>query len=201
MLCARSEDDVRIIGGELRGRSIKGPASEVTRPMVDRMRQALFNVLAHRDFGLERESVIVNATVLDAFCGTGALAFEALSRGAKTATLMDIDVGAVQVAKDNARELGVNARANVINANACAPIAPPSFHDLIFLAPPYYKGLLLPALDGLEARGWIGPAPLILAHVGTEEHFEFPPAFEVAHERVYGDSRFYFVTRRADSSP
>lgn len=187
---------MRIVGGEFRGRRIQGPASDVTRPMVDRMRQALFNILMHRDFGLGRANAVAGSAVLDAFCGTGALAFEALSCGADAATLLDIDAQAVQVAKANAQALGVAARARVLKASACAPPAAPQAHDLVFLAPPYYKDLLLPGLAALDGAGWIDARALIVAHVGAEEHFEFPDRFAVAHERVYGDSRFYFVLRR-----
>lgn len=163
--------------------------------MVDRIRQALFNVLEHRDFGLERRGVD-GARVLDAFCGTGALAYEALSRGAASATLMDIDAGAIQVAKDNAKALGLTDRTKVVKANATSPPAQASPHDLVLLSPPYYKNLLLPALEALSRTGWIANDALIVGHVGELEHFTFPDSFELHHERVYGDSRFYFLTRR-----
>lgn len=187
---------MRIIGGDLRGRRITGPASDVTRPMVDRIRQALFNVLEHRDFGLGRTNHVDGARVLDAFCGTGALAFEALSRGAASATLFDIDAGAVQVAKDNAKALGLTDRAKVMKASATSPPSQVAPHDLVLLSPPYYKNLLLPSLDALARTGWIADDALILGHVGEEEHFTFPETYEMHHERVYGDSRFYFLTRR-----
>jgi 16S rRNA (guanine966-N2)-methyltransferase len=194
---ATSEDAfLRIIGGELRGRRITGPASDVTRPMVDRIRQALFNVLEHRDFGLGSANNVEDARVLDAFCGTGAIAYEALSRGAATATLMDIDAGAVQVAKANAAALGLTERAKVLKANATSPSAQAAPHDLVLLSPPYYKDLLLPSLAALTRDGWVTESALIVGHVGEEEHFSFPDRYEMRHERVYGDSRFYFLTRR-----
>ncbi|MGD9967336.1 MAG: 16S rRNA (guanine(966)-N(2))-methyltransferase RsmD [Hyphomonadaceae bacterium] len=187
---------MRIIGGQLRGRRITGPASDVTRPMVDRIRQALFNVLEHRDFNLARCNHVEGARVLDAFCGTGALALEALSRGAAEATLMDIDAGAVQVAKDNVKVLGLTERARVLKANATSPPTPAAAHDLVLLSPPYYRNLLLPALAALSNAGWIAPDALIVGHVGEQEHITFPDAFALQHERLYGDSRFYFLTQR-----
>jgi 16S rRNA (guanine966-N2)-methyltransferase len=187
---------LRIIGGELRGRRITGPASDVTRPMVDRIRQALFNVLEHRDFGLDRTNHVDGARVLDAFCGTGALAYEALSRGAASATLMDIDAGAVQVAKANAAALGLTERAKVLKANATSPPAQAIAHDLVLLSPPYYKDLLLPSLAALTRSGWIAEDGLVVGHVGEEESVSFPDAYDLRHERVYGDSRFYFLTMR-----
>jgi len=195
VIARTSEAGLRIIGGALRGRRITGPSSDATRPMVDRIRQALFNVLEHRDFGLERHSVD-GARVLDAFCGTGALAYEALSRGAASATLMDIDAGAVEVAKANAKALGLTDRARVLKANAASPPGQASPHDLILLSPPYYKNLLLPALEALSRTGWIADDALIVGHVGEQERFAFPDAYQLHHERVYGDSRFYFLTRR-----
>jgi 16S rRNA (guanine966-N2)-methyltransferase len=187
---------LRIIGGELRGRRITGPVSDVTRPMVDRIRQALFNVLEHRDFGLGGANNVDGARVLDAFCGTGAIAYEALSRGAAAATLMDIDAAAVQVARENARTLALTDRAKVLKANATSPPVEAQAHDLVFLSPPYYKNLLLPSLAALARTGWIADGALIVGHVGEEENLSFPDAYETRHERVYGDSRFYFLTRR-----
>ena len=87
---------MRIIGGTLSGRTFEAPSGRTTRPMLDRIRQALFNIIEHHDWGNGIGDPLAGANVMDAFCGTGALAFEALSRGAAKATLFDNDRNALQ---------------------------------------------------------------------------------------------------------
>src|ERR1700761_8891124 len=101
---------MRIVGGPLRGRKLLPPTSRTTRPMMDRIREALFNILSHHDWGKEIGDPFADAQVLDAFCGTGALAFEAISRGAAHATLFDKDRQALLIATQNAESLGISSQ-------------------------------------------------------------------------------------------
>ena len=112
---------MRIIGGTLRGRKIEPPLSRTTRPMMDRVRQALFNILAHQDWGKGIGDVLNGTHVLDAFCGTGALAFEAISYGAAHATLFDKSRQALDVTDANAEALGIKKQCAVISAMRLAP--------------------------------------------------------------------------------
>src|SRR6202012_3781718 len=98
---------MRIIGGTLSGQTFEAPSGSTTRPMLDRIRQALFNIVEHHDWGKGIGDALTGANVMDAFCGTGALAFEALSRGAAKATMFDSDSNAYKVATANAAKLGL----------------------------------------------------------------------------------------------
>lgn len=186
---------MRIVGGHLRGRKIAPPQSLVTRPMMDRIRESLFNILAHHDWGADVGDVLDKTRVLDAFCGTGALAFEALSRGAAHATLVDRDRQALQVATQNAADLGLQAQCTIMSADTTQPPKAPQPCRLIFLAPPYRRNLIPPAMLALDAAGWMEPAPLIVAETARKEELVVPENFTFVLDRFYGDTGLHFIKR------
>lgn len=186
---------MRIVGGTLSGRKITPPLSRATRPMMDRVRQALFNILEHHDWGAGIPDLFAQTRVLDAFCGTGALAFEALSRGAASATLFDIGKQARQIAEKNAEALGVQGKCAIIAANALTPPRSHEACELVFLAPPYRKNLIPPALIALDAAGWIAAQPVIVAETAKIETLDIPTDFVCALQRHYGDTTLHFLLR------
>ncbi len=186
---------MRIVGGTLSGRKLAPPLSLTTRPMMDRIRQALFNILEHHDWGRNLGDVMTGAPVLDAFCGTGALAFEAVSRGASRAFLFDKDREAVAVATQNAVTLGIQDQCRIMLGDALAPPAAQDTCKLVFLAPPYRKNLITPALVAFDRSGWIAPHALILAETAKKEPLEIPAGFTEVLQRAYGDTMLRFLTR------
>ena len=186
---------MRIVGGTLSGRKILPPLSLTTRPMMDRIRQALFNILEHHDWGATIGDVLTDAQVLDAFCGTGALAFESLSRGAAHATLFDKDREALTIAGKNAEALGVKKNCAILSADTLAPPPAKQGCKLVFLAPPYRKGLTPPAIIALDAAGWIAPHALIVTEVAKDETLDLPAGFAMLFTRSYGDTTLGFVVR------
>jgi 16S rRNA (guanine966-N2)-methyltransferase len=187
---------MRIVGGSLSGRKIEPPLSLVTRPMMDRVREALFNILAHRDWGKGVGDLFESDIhVLDAFCGTGALAFEAISWGAAQATLFDKDAQALKIARQNAATLGIVNQCQIFSADATQPPQAPSPCKLIFLAPPYRKNLIPPSFAALDAAGWISPHAVIVAETAKKEAFEAMPGCEIVVSRYYGDTALHFLLR------
>jgi 16S rRNA (guanine966-N2)-methyltransferase len=184
---------MRIVGGTLSGRKIEPPFSRTTRPMMDRVREALFNILAHHDWGKDIGNVLDHTDVLDGFCGTGALAFEALSWGAKRATLFDKDRHALLVANKNAATLGIKSKCDIIDADTLAPPRATRECKLIFLAPPYRKGLIPPALLALAATGWMAPDGLIVAETAKKERLDLPEGFFSLFTRYYGETALHFI--------
>lgn len=184
---------MRIIGGTLKGRRLKAPEGRMTRPMQDRIRESLFNIVAHHDWGAAIGEPITNANVLDAFCGTGALAFEALSRGAARATLFDKDRDALHTAQENAAALGLKDVCRIVTMDATTP--PKTEHpcNLVFLAPPYRKGLVVPAFLALNKAGWIAPNALIVIETARGEKLELPSNLAMLVERSYGDTTLLFT--------
>jgi 16S rRNA (guanine966-N2)-methyltransferase len=184
---------MRIIGGTLSGRKLKTPEGRATRPMMDRVREGLFNILAHHDWGEAIGDPLDGTNVLDAFCGTGALAFEALSRGATQAFLFDKNKQALQTAKDNAAALGLKDVCQIMPVDAIAPPKATTPCQLVFLAPPYRKGLVVPALTALEKAGWIAPNALIVIETARNETLALPEKYTVLETRTYGDTTLRFV--------
>jgi 16S rRNA (guanine966-N2)-methyltransferase len=184
---------MRIVAGRHRGRNLAAPRGRTTRPTAARAREGLFNILAHGGFGADGGSAINGACVLDAFAGTGAFAFEALSRGAASATLLDLDENAVEAARANARALGETGSTHIFRMDAVRPRAAHGVHDLVFLDPPYGLKLGSRALLALGAKGWIEKDALVIIEIGAKEDFTLSAGFEAISERNFGAARFVLM--------
>jgi 16S rRNA (guanine966-N2)-methyltransferase len=184
---------VRIVAGRLRGRRLAALAGGDLRPTADRTRQALFDLLEHGHLVAGGGSAVVDAVVLDAFCGTGALGLEALSRGAASASFMDASRTALDGARANAKALGVAG--NFILADARHPPWARQPASLVFLDPPYDQGLAAPALAALAAAGWVAPGSVISVELSGRELADFtpPPGLEKVDERRYGKARILLL--------
>ncbi len=192
---------LRIVGGRHRGRTIAAPEGQATRPTSSRARESLFNILAHAPWRADGTSPLVEARVLDAFAGTGALGIEALSRGAAHATFLDSDGAVVKLIGDNLRKLGETANARVIRADATRP--PPSREacDLVFLDPPYRSDLAAPALAALTAGGWVAPGAVVTVELAHNEDLVPPAGFTAIDERRYGAARLVILRRSPAGTP
>lgn len=191
---------MRIIGGSHRGRRLAAPSGRDTRPTSDRTREALFNILAHSDWGIGGDSPLPEARVLDVFCGTGALGLEALSRGAGHCTFLDGERAALAVTRRNVADLGEEARATIIRADATQPPAAPAPCRLVFLDPPYGKALTEPALRALTAKGWLAPGAVVVTEIAADDPVGLPEGFSLLDERLYGETRVIFARTGAWSA-
>ena len=142
-------NELRIIGGEWRGRRIRFPGRPGIRPTPDRVRETLFNWLA---------PVVAGSRCLDLFAGSGALGLEALSRGAASATFVESDRLSAEGLREIAAKLAPG-RATVLAADAERWLdGPPQLFDIAFLDPPFESGLLACALAKLDSGGWLAPS-------------------------------------------
>jgi len=178
---------MRITGGTHRGRLLQSPKTMVIRPTADKIRLAVFNML-------EARGLLQDAVILDAFCGTGALGLEGLSRGAAFAIFMDNNKASLALAQKNAAALGLMPQAQFIFSDATKPtqraenIAPAT---LVFLDPPYRKGLLPPAITALKAHGYVAQKAMFLLECErdcTPDH-SLPRGYEALVIKDYGDTR------------
>ncbi len=130
---------MRIVAGRFRGRLLESPPGRTTRPITDRAKETLFNILGHR-FGTLGE--LPDVPVLDVFSGTGSLGLEALSRGARSCTFVERDRHAVHCLRVNIERLGLGDVTTVLTENAWTlrPPQPPGGFGLIFVDPPYEAG-------------------------------------------------------------
>jgi 16S rRNA (guanine966-N2)-methyltransferase len=177
---------MRIVAGRLRGRALAGPTSMAIRPTSDRLRETLFNVLAHA-----HGDPVTGARVLDLFAGTGALGLEALSRGARFCLFVDESVEARGAIRTNVEALGLAGATRLFKRDATrlGPADLGAF-DLVFADPPYGKGLAEPALAAAAAGGWLAPGAL--AVVEEADAVALPEGFETLESRAYGDSALTF---------
>ena len=147
--------------------------------------------LAARIVGAEKAP----ARVLDAGCGTGALALEALSRGALSATLIDNSNAALSTARANAASLDETDAVTLLRADARHPPTATLAHTLVFLDPPYGKDRAPEAIRGLDAAGWIAQGALIAVETGRTEDLDLPEGFTLEDQRRYGRAKISLVTK------
>lgn len=186
---------MRIISGEARGRTLFAPAGDQTRPTSDKIRGSLFNILNGR---------VEDAEVLDLFGGTGALALEALSRGAARAVISDSARSAVEVIRRNAENVlkdALNERALILKADyrsAISSVAGRRF-DLVFLDPPYRMlDAYGDAIARLECADALAEDAVVVAERRREASIAVPEGFEIFDTRQYGDTAVDFVRRRRE---
>jgi 16S rRNA (guanine966-N2)-methyltransferase len=184
---------MRIVGGNHRGRKIEAPAGRDVRPTSDRARESLFNILMHSSKLGDDAPSLDGAIALDAFAGSGALGFEALSRGAVHATFLDSDFAALRVIKANAETLGETPHATILKADATRPPRATRAANLVFLDPPYGQDLAVPSLVALARAGWIAAGAVVSVELGPDDAFEAPDGFVIVDERRYGKARIVLL--------
>jgi 16S rRNA (guanine966-N2)-methyltransferase len=176
---------VRIIAGTWRGRTIEAPPGQSTRPTGDRVRETLFSMLASRLGSFEE------LRVADLFAGSGALGFEALSRGAASATFVENDPKAAAVIRRNAEKLG--APVQILGGSALAlPRAAP--FDLIFADPPYGEGAGSSIVAAVEKAGWLAPGGWMSVETSRADSVD-PGSFAIEATRDVGRARLTLVRR------
>jgi 16S rRNA (guanine966-N2)-methyltransferase len=181
---------MRVVGGRLRGRNLAAPKSQAIRPTSDRLRESVFNILAHA-----YDDPISGARVLDLFAGTGALGIEAISRGAAFALLIDDGAEARALIRQNVDALGLGQvtrvfRRDATRLGAAHPVEP---FGLVFLDPPYRKDLVAPALSSLRDGGWLTPQALIVVEEAADAELAAPAGYEELERRTYDDTIVAFL--------
>ncbi|HEY8566023.1 MAG TPA: 16S rRNA (guanine(966)-N(2))-methyltransferase RsmD [Beijerinckiaceae bacterium] len=181
---------MRIVGGRLRGRSLSGPRSDAIRPTSDRLRETLFNVLAHA-----YDDPVTGARVMDLFAGTGALGLEALSRGAAFALFVDEGAQARGLIRENIEALGLGGATRLFRRDATklGPAGPTPPFSLVFCDPPYGRDLAPKALASAAAGGWLSPGALVLVEEANGAEVALPASFEMIERRDYGETQVLFA--------
>lgn len=182
---------MRIVAGRYRGKALLSPRDESIRPTADRVREAVFSILASRlgaDFSGRR--------VLDLFAGTGALGLEALSRGAASVVFVDTGAEARGLIRDHIEAFGAGGTARLLRRDATDLGASGTLgaFDLVFLDPPYGKGLGERALVSARAGGWLAPGATIVLEESSQAELHLPPGFTLEDRREYGAAAVSFIT-------
>jgi 16S rRNA (guanine966-N2)-methyltransferase len=183
---------IRIIGGQWRGRKLPVPDSPGLRPTTDRVRETLFNWLA---------PYMVDARCLDCFAGSGALGLEALSRYASSATLLEMERHVAQQLQKNLATLNAS-HAKVVNTNSLTFLAQAGTpHDVVFIDPPFRKGLLEETLNLLETHGWLADDALIYVESEVENGLPpVPPHWDLHREKVAGQVAYRLYHRQVQGN-
>lgn len=185
---------MRIVGGQFKGRAIAAPGGRDTRPTGDRAREAVFNILAHADWSPGVEG----RRVLDLFAGSGALGLEAMSRGATFALFVETEASARGAIRDNIEALGLFGNTRIHRRDATDLGAKPAGlgdpFELVFLDPPYHKGLGERTLSKLGGGGWLSADALIVFECASDEA-PVLPGYETLDEREYGAAKVLFLKR------
>lgn len=178
---------MRIIAGEKRGTIIQAPKGFDTRPTLDRVRESLFGILQYE---------IPGAVVLDLFAGSGALGFEAVSRGAGHAVINDAAKMAFSVISANAKKLGFAERVTLTCFDYGVAVrraaAAGTRFDVVFLDPPYNSGLIPPAMEALRDAEALGRGVVIAAEHRSKDTIRTPAGFLLTDRRNYGEAAVSF---------
>nr|WP_314261930.1 16S rRNA (guanine(966)-N(2))-methyltransferase RsmD [uncultured Devosia sp.] len=187
---------MRIVAGKFRGKQLNSPSDDSIRPTSDRARESMFNILASR-----LGPVFHEVRVLDLFAGTGALGLEALSRGANHVTFVDTGAESRGLIRDHIEAFGAGGVTKLLRRDATDLGKPGTFgqFNLVFLDPPYGKGLGELALTGIAGNGWLASGATVVFEESVEAEVEIPEGFVLDDRREYGAAAVYFLTFGGES--
>lgn len=181
---------LRIISGRFGGRRLLASKSDHIRPTSDRLRERIFSILDSRLGSLK------GCRVADLFAGTGAMGIEALSRGASEVCFVEKHQNALTSLRSNIDNLGLEETSQVLVADATNLPDAAAAYDLVFVDPPYKRGLGEPALRSLRGAGWIDQNTLIVLETEANDSFRLPDGFQIKDQRKQGKSRVLFLQTR-----
>lgn len=184
---------IRVVAGLAKGRRLKLVPGEGTRPIMDRVKESLFNILGED---------VVDARVLDLFAGTGSVGIEALSRGAAYAEFVENGRVAANIIRENLQHTELASLARVVRADVFIYLrnAPRAGFDYVHVAPPQYADLWVKTMQALDVRpGWVNPEGLVCAQIDPKEYApQTLRHFELFDERRYGNTLLCFYERVGD---
>lgn len=185
---------MRIVAGKLRGRPLAVPDDGTIRPTSDRVREAVFNILAHGIDGFALEGV----RVLDLFAGTGALGIEALSRGASFCLFVEEDAAARGLVRRNVEAFGLTGQVRIYRRDATqlGPALPRERFGLLLADPPYGNGLGELAIASAATGGWLEPGAIVVLEERADVAVAWPPGFTPVDDRRWGDTAVHFARWR-----
>ena len=177
---------MRVIAGKAKGRKLRSVPGDITRPITDLVKESLFNILGGE---------IVDALFLDLFAGTGSVGIEALSHGARRAVFVERNRRAIETIKENLKITGLATQAEVIRDDVFRFLArePAAQFDLIYIAPPQYKGLWSKTLLALDEKDFLAEGGLAIAQIYPKEYTDLElKTLDLVDRRKYGSTLLCF---------
>jgi 16S rRNA (guanine966-N2)-methyltransferase len=182
---------MRIIAGKYKNRTIPSLKNSDYRPSTTKFREALFSILSSGDF-LDNKP-FEDVDVLDLFAGTGSISFEALSRGAKSVTLIDNNKKHLEVAKEFAAIIDEKENISFLLTSAISLPHASRQYSLVFMDPPYYNDYVGKALDSLIKNSWLEKKAIIAVEMEKNETLDLPANVSVVKERIYGKNKLLIL--------
>jgi 16S rRNA (guanine966-N2)-methyltransferase len=187
---------MRVVAGSAKGRRLKAPKTDGTRPIIDRVKTALFDILSWR---------VEDVRFLDLFAGTGSVGIEALSRGAASASFVESDAAALAIVRENLEHTRLAAHAETVRGDAFAFLKSAASqgrrYDMIYVAPPQYQGLAARAVAELDAAPLTEPGGMVIAQVHPREGAELDALaltrLRRTDQRTYGSTLLVFYQHAA----
>ncbi len=182
---------MRIVAGTFRGRPLAAPGHEGLRPTADRVRESIFNILAHGIEGFD----LTGVRVIDLFAGTGALGLEAISRGAGYCLFVEESAQARALVRQNVEAFGLTGQTRIFRRDACdlGPAGTMEPFVLAFLDPPYGKGLAEKALVALAEGAWLSRRAVCVVEDRLGAPFNRPIGYLDLDQRSWGDTCVRFL--------
>jgi len=181
---------LRVISGSAKGRKLKDVPGDTTRPITDRVKEALFNIIA---------GDVIGSSWWDIFSGTGAVGIEALSRGAEFVRFLDLDRKAVETIRANVEHVGFSSRADIRRGDAFVLLSsnPERVFDYVYIAPPQYQGMWNKALLALDNNiGWMNEDGCVIVQIHPKEYENISlKYFQEYDQRKYGSTLLIFYER------
>jgi 16S rRNA (guanine966-N2)-methyltransferase len=189
---------IRVVAGEAKGRRLKTPKTTETRPIIDRVKTALFDILSWR---------VEDASFLDLFAGTGSVGIEALSRGAASATFIELSIAALKLVRENLQITGLADRAETLHMDAFKFLQTRADrrYDIIYVAPPQYKGMAARALAMLDSSPLVPETGMVIVQIHPRERSEMVAVLlsrlALTDERRYGSTLLMFYEASNEEKP
>ncbi|NRB10743.1 MAG: 16S rRNA (guanine(966)-N(2))-methyltransferase RsmD [Rickettsiaceae bacterium] len=183
---------MRIIAGKHKNRVITTSKKFTYRPTTNKFRQALFSILNSPEFA--DEFPMSEAIVLDVYAGSGIIAFEAISRGAKLVTLIDNNKDHLKVAAEFAQKIGEAGKTSFLTLDALSLPKAKQQYNIIFIDPPYYNNMATLTIASLIKQGWLATKALIAVELAKTEDFEIPRELELIKKKIYGNNKLLILT-------
>jgi 16S rRNA (guanine966-N2)-methyltransferase len=188
---------LKIIAGKHKNRIIPKVKNAKCRPSTSKFKEAVFSILTSGEF-IDYNLFAGNTDVLDLFSGTGSYAFEAISRGARFATLIDINSDCLKLAQSFAELIGEKDNMNFLNLNALNLPRSKHFYDVIFIDPPYYHDFVSKSIESLIKGGWVNNEALIVAELGQRDDIYLQDNIYLITQRIYGNSKLLILQYRQE---
>lgn len=189
---------IRITAGKYKNRVIPTQKNHKYRPSTSKIREAIFSILTSGRFSQNHS--FSESQVLDLFAGTGSLAFEALSRGAAGATIIDINDRCLSDAKIFAKSIGESHNVTFLRLSADALPKALQQYNLVFIDPPYWKNLISGSLRSLLQGRWLHQQAIIIVESAKTEDFTIPQSLQLIMQRIYGNTKLSILEYNGQKS-